>query len=72
MKNTELEIARYLANRGSKALLDIEGLCILAKRMEEEDKHKSADYKVGFYEGIIKQIYKTVIEGTESKFIAKK
>jgi DNA-binding FadR family transcriptional regulator len=68
MNNNELEIARYLANRGSKALLDIEGLCILAKRMEEEDKDKPADYKVGFYEGIISQIYNKVIEGTESKF----
>ena len=72
MKNTELEIARYIANRGSKALLDIEAMCILAKQMEEDGKNKSADYKVGFYEGIINQIYNKVIEGTESKFIAKK
>lgn len=72
MNATKLEIAQYLANRGSKALLEIEMLCIKAKRMEEDNKSESADFKVGFYSAIIDQIYNKVIEGTESKFVAKK
>jgi DNA-binding FadR family transcriptional regulator len=71
MKNTELEIARHIANRGSKALLDIEALVIKAKNMQE-DESLSANYKVGFYSAIINQIYNKVIEGTESKFISNK
>jgi hypothetical protein len=71
MKNNELEIARYLANRGSNALLDIEALCIKAKNMEEKDKNESADFKVGYYSEIINQIYNKVIEGTQSGFSAK-
>ena len=71
MKNNELEIARYLANRGSNALLDIEALCSKAKNMEEKDKNESADYKVGYYSVIINQIYNKVIEGTQSGFSAK-
>lgn len=65
--NTPLEIARHIANRGSKALLEIELLGYKADVILKSD-YTPAEEKVKMLIEINNQIMKSVMEGTSSLY----
>ena len=67
---TSLEFARHIANRGSKALLDIELLGYKADVILKSD-FTPADKKVEMLLEINKEILTKVMEGTSSLYSVK-
>ena len=70
MKIPKLEIANHIANRGTKALLDIERMCINARSISD-DSSISTETKAMLLSRIMRDVYEKVIEGTESCYTAK-
>lgn len=69
--NTPLDIARHIANRGSKALLSIESLGYKAETILKSEFTPAED-KVKLLAEINKQILVKVMEGTSDLYSVKK
>ena len=69
--NTPLEVARHIANRGSKALLSIESLAYKADVILKST-YTPADEKVKMLTEINQQIITKVMEGTSDLYSFKK